>query len=145
MEPTLLIPKIDPIKNDEVKNEVVEFKKKTKIKPIYIIIPSVIVAILIIILVPSLLFYSKAKKVYINLKPIIASSDLGNVEKIKSDLVVVKKSVSELKTSYILISWMKFVPFIGSYVSDLGHGINASSKVLEAGDTTLTTLVPFLS
>lgn len=140
-EPAILIPKINPTENDEV----VVIKKRTKTKSLYIIIPSVIVAILIIILVPSFLFYSKAKKVYTNLKPIIASSDLGNIEKIKSDLVVVKKSVSELKTSYILISWMKFVPFIGSYVSDLGHGINASTKVLEAGDTTLTTLDPFLS
>lgn len=144
-QPAILIPKIDPIKNDEVKDEVVEFKKKTKIKPIYIIIPSVILFIFLIIVVPAFLFYSKAKKVYSDLKPIIASSDLGDVNTIKSNLQLVKDSVLELKNAYIFVSWMRIIPGVGSYVSDLGHGLTASTKVLEAGEVTLTTLDPFLS
>lgn len=140
-ESAILIPKIDPVKNDES----IEFRKKTKIKPIYIIIPSVILALILIIAIPSLLFAAKAKKVYSNLQPIVASADLGDVNKIKSDLSVVNSSVIELKNSYSLISWMKFVPFVGKYVADLGHGLNASVKVLEAGDITLTTIDPFLS
>ncbi|MEK7100230.1 MAG: DUF4012 domain-containing protein [Patescibacteria group bacterium] len=149
MEPTLLIPKINPDKQSlslhDKNDEVIEFKKRTKIKQIYIIVPSVIFAILLIILIPSFLFFTKAKKVYTNLKPIVTSDDFGNVNKIKSDITIVKSSVAELKSSYGLVAWMKIVPFIGGYVSDLGHGINASTKVLEAGEITLVTLDPFLS
>ena len=140
-ESAILIPKIDPEKNDEV----VEIKKKTKVKPIYIIIPSVILFLIAIVVIPSFLFFTKAKDVYSKLEPVMATTDLGDVNKIKSDLVLVKSSVDELKSSYFLVSWMKIVPFVGSYVSDIGHGINAASKVLEAGDVTLTTLDPFLS
>ena len=147
MEPTLLIPKINPDKQSlslhDKNDEVIEFKKRTKIKQIYIIVPSVIFAILLIILIPSFLFFTKAKKVYTNLKPIVTSSDFGDVNKIKSDITIVKSSVAELKSSYGLVTWMKIVPFIGGYVSDLGHGINASTKVLEAGEITLVTLDPF--
>ena len=104
MEPTLLIPKINPDKQSlslhDKNDEVIEFKKRTKIKQIYIIVPSVIFAILLIILIPSFLFFTKAKKVYTNLKPIVTSDDFGNVNKIKSDITIVKSSVAELKSSY---------------------------------------------
>lgn len=140
-EPAILIPKINPEKNTEV----VEFKKRTKIKSIYIIIPSVIFAIILLITIPSFLFYTKAKTVYKDLQPIISSSDFGNINKIKSDLVVVKNSVVELKSTYRLISWMKIFPVLGTYISDLGHGLNASEKVAEAGEITLVTLDPLLS
>ena len=137
----ILIPKIDTTEKDEV----VEFKKKTKIKPVYIILPSALVVLLLIILIPSLLFFAKVKKVYSNLEPILATSDYGDVNKIKSDLAIVKSSADELKSSYGLISWMKIFPFVGTYVSDLGHGINASTKVADAGDITLKTIDPLLS
>jgi hypothetical protein len=143
-QPAILIPKIDP-NEPEVKEEKIEFKKKTKIKPQYVIIPSVIILILAAVLIPSFIFFNKAKSVYKKIQPIVLASDFGDVEKIKADLTIVKSSVGELKSSYNWISWMRYIPFAGSYVSDLGHGINASAKVLEAGDLTLTTLDPFLS
>lgn len=136
-EPAILIPKINP--------EKIVFKKKTKIKPVYIIIPSVVLFLLAIVLIPSFLFLQKAKKVYANIQPLLSSADIGDVNKMKSNLVLVKSSVAELKSSYALISWMKIVPFVGTYVSDLGHGINASTKVLDAGNVAVTTLDPLLS
>lgn len=134
-EPAILIPKIDPVKNDT----------KGKIKSKYVIIPSVILLIILIFTIPVILFANKAKKVYSELQPIFSASEFGNIEKIKSDFNITKDSVTKLKNSYGLISWMKFVPFVGTYVADLGHGINASLKVLEAGDITFVTLDPFLA
>ena len=87
----------------------------------------------------------KLKKVYLDLTPIFSASEFTDIEKIKSDFNITKNSIAELKKSYKLISWMKIVPFAGTYVSDLGHGLNASTKVLEAGETTFVTLDPFLS
>mgnify|MGYP001584455555 CR=1 FL=1 len=140
-EPAILIPKINPTKNDEV----VEFKTKTKIKPIYIIIPSVILFLLLITTIPAFLFYVKAKKVYNEVVPIITASDFGEINKLKSDLGTVKSSVASLKSSYKLISWMRILPYAGSYVADLGHGLIAGTKVLEASETTFVAIDPFLS
>lgn len=138
MEPAILIPKIDP-----TKGEIPKFKKR--IKPKHIIIASVVGFLLAIFIIPSLLFLNKAKKIYTQLSPIINSTEFGDVEKIKSDFVIAKNSVAELKKTYTLISWMKFVPFIGTYVKDLGYGLTASTKVFEAGEVGFTTLDPLLS
>jgi len=146
-EPAMLIPRIDPEKNLSLKtsDETVEFRKKIKFRPIYLIIPLVLLFLIAIIIIPAFLFYQKANKVYSNIEPLITSSDFKDVNKIKSNLTIVKSSVAELKSSYSLVSWMKIIPFVGTYVSDIGHGLNASTKVLEAGEITITTLDPFLS
>lgn len=140
-QPAILIPRIDPNKNDVL----VDSKKRFKIKPKFIIIGSVVLFVLAVFLIPSLLFVNKAKKAYANLTPIINSTEFGDIEKIKSDFNIAKSSVAELKSSYNLISWMKFVPFVGTYVSDLGHGLTAGTKVFEAGETAFVTLDPLLS
>ncbi|MEK7168868.1 MAG: DUF4012 domain-containing protein [Patescibacteria group bacterium] len=149
MEPAILIPKIDPIKNDIDVDQKPKISKAwpngLRIKPKYIIAASIVGFLLAIFIIPSLLFLNKAKKVYADLSPIINSTEFGDIEKIKSDFVIAKSSVAELKKSYTLISWMKFVPFMGTYVADLGHGLTASTKVFEAGEVGFTTLDPLLS
>lgn len=137
----ILIPKIDPNKNDVV----VEPSKKFKLKPKYMIITAVVLFLLSIFIIPSLLFVNKVKKTYANLAPIINSTEFSDIEKIKSDFNLAKNSIAELKSSYNLISWMKFVPVVGTYVSDLGHGLTAGTKVFEAGETAFVTLDPLLS
>ena len=138
-ESAILIPKIDPVKND------IDLDQKQKVKAKYIVIPSVVLLIILIFSIPVILFANKAKKVYSDLTPIFSASEFADIEKIKSDFNVTKNSITELKSSYGLISWMKLVPFVGTYVKDLGHGLNASTKVLEAGEITFVTLDPFLS
>ena len=147
----ILIPKIDPEKNTPtpsndvvVLNDSKPLKRKVRIKPKYIIISSILLFLIIIFTIPSLLFLNKVKRVYANLQPVIATNDFGDIEGLKTNLNITKDSVMELKSSYTLIAWMKFVPFIGTYVSDLGHGLNASVKVVEAGEITFVTLDPLL-
>lgn len=138
-EPAILIPKITP------NEEAVVFKKKTKTKPLLIFILLFLLLILLSITIPSLLFLNKAKNTYTELQPIITSSDLNDVNKLKSNVALAKNSVSELKDSYVLMGWMKILPWAGKYVADLGHGLNASTKVLEAGDMSLIAVDPLLS
>ena len=140
-QPTMLIPKIDPIKNDEV----VETKKKFKVKPIFVVIPSAIIFLLLVFLIPLTIFFSKAKSEYNKIQPILVASSFDNVDKIKTNLTTIKDSVNSIGNSYKLIGWMKIVPYFGSYVSDLGHGLNAGKLVFEAGDITLETIDPYLS
>lgn len=137
----VLIPKIDPTKTDAVGIP----KPKIKIRKIYVIIPSILLGILLIIAIPLIIFLAKLNVVYKNILPIASSINIEDTAKLKSDLITVKDSVTGIKKSYFLVSWMKIIPWIGKYVNDLGHGINAAVYTLEAGDTTLTTVEPYLS
>ena len=136
----VLIPKIEPDKEDPV-----VFKKRSRIKPIYLIIISVIFIFFVSVLVTSFIFYKSVQKAYSNLLPIVSSQSFEDLNKIKSDMVIVKDSVSSLKSSYTFVSWMKFFPVVGKYVSDIGHGIDASSKLIDAGETALVSFDPLLS
>ena len=89
-EPAILIPKIDPVKNDIDLDQ----KQKVKIKSKYVIIPSVILLIILIFSIPVILFANKAKKVYSDLTPIFSASEFADIEKIKSDFNVTKNSIS---------------------------------------------------
>jgi len=139
-ESAMLIPKIDPTKTDAVGIP----KPKIKIKKIYVIILSVLLGILLVVAIPSIIFFAKLNAVYKNIAPMVSSVNIEDTAKLKSDLATVKDSVTGLKKSYFLISWMKIIPWAGKYVNDLGHGINAAVYTLEAGDTTLTTVEPYL-
>ncbi|MFZ3301222.1 MAG: DUF4012 domain-containing protein [Microgenomates group bacterium] len=147
-QPAILIPKIDPIKNENAvagSNPEPIKKTKTRIKPKYIIAASAVGFLLAVFLIPILLFVNKAREVSEKLAPIINSTEFSDIEKVKADFMVAKSSVAELKRSYSLISWMKYVPFAGTYVADLGHGLTASTKVFEAGEIGFVTLDPLLS
>ena len=147
-QPAILIPKIDPVKNESAVTETSSTpvkRPKFRIKPKYIISASVIGFLLAIFVIPVILFLNKANEVSKKLMPIVNSTEYGDIEKIKSDFMIAKDSVSELKSSYTLISWMKYVPFVGTYVADLGHGLTASTKVFEAGEVAFVTLDPLLS
>ncbi len=146
-EPAILIPKIEPDKKEDIVVSNSEpVKNKKKIKPIYLIVPSVILILLAIFIVPLLVFLNDAKTAYSNIYPILQNTNnINDINKVKADLKIVGSSITDLKSSYTLISWMKILPFAGKYVTDLGHGLNAGVKMVEAGDVTLTTLDPLLT
>lgn len=157
-EPAILIPKIEPVKQVEEKqtpdtglpkNNLEEPKlyksptSKDKKKKMLLGF-GLFFLVLLVFLVPMLIFLNKARDVYSKLLPITKQEDLGNLEKIKSDFQLAKNEITSLKNTYTLIAWMKYVPFAGGYVSDLGNGLNASTKVFEAGEIAFTTVDPFL-
>lgn len=146
-EPAILIPKIEPDKKEDIVVSNSEpVKNKKRIKPIYLIVPSVILILLAIFIVPLLVFLNDAKTAYSNIYPILQNTNnINDINKVKADLKIVGSSITDLKSSYTLISWMKILPFAGKYVTDLGHGLNAGVKMVEAGDVTLTTLDPLLT
>lgn len=148
-ESAILIPKIEPQNNSVVvETEKVDLPQKPKFRirrKTAIILTSLLVLALLFI-VPLTIFSLKAKQVYNNLMPIVANANemSGDIEKLKNDFNTVRDEVSGLRSTYSLIGWMKYVPFAGGYVADLGHGLDASIKVFEAGETAFVTLDPLL-
>jgi len=139
MEPTILIPKIEPNKIEVIQ------KSKFNLKSKFVIVPVVILAIIILLTAPVLVFVAKANKAYKQILPIVENLNIKDTNKIKNDLTLVKTTVSELQTSYKLFSWMKIFPGLGKYIDDLGHSIKAGIYVIDATEITLTTVEPYLS
>ena len=118
---------------------------KFNLKSKFVIVPVVILAIIILLTAPVLVFVAKANKAYKQILPIVENLNIKDTNKIKNDLTLVKTTVSELQTSYKLFSWMKIFPGLGKYIDDLGHSIKAGIYVIDATEITLTTVEPYLS
>ncbi len=146
-EPTVLIPKIDPTEKDQVDTQenTVKRIKGIPIKRRYWISFLVIIGLIVVLVSPALIFASKLNSVYKEIKPLVASIDIEDTDKLKSDIAFFQSSIKGLKGSYKLISWMKIFPWFGKYVADMGHALNAGTYALQAGEITLTTIEPYLA
>lgn len=71
---------------------------------------------------------------------LIKNQDInGSANKVKE----VKENASLVKSKLSRFYWMKPVPFIGSYVKDAEHGINAGLASLNALDISIETILPY--
>lgn len=135
---SILIPKINP----ELTNKMKRNKKLTKIALITL---SVIVVVLVLVVTPLTIFGLRAKAAYEKLKPLTSSVGFTDVKKIKENSQTVKNEVSDLNTSYKLISWMRIFPWAGGYVADLGHGLKGAQYSLDAFESGFMAVEPYLS
>lgn len=142
---SILVPKIS-LETEGQNSQVPEVKKKkTPMKLFKIIkILAAILLVLFLILIP--LFYNvykKARKVQTSGQNLVAAANSKDLAKIKSELGNTKFSLVSLKTSYKTIAWLKFVPFLGAYVSDGAHVINAAFYGIEGGEIFLSGIEPY--
>jgi hypothetical protein len=137
----ILIPKIEVTPPD---SDVVEVRKKPKINPLLIIIPSILFGLVLIYTISGFIFYTKVKSTYTNIKPILIDQKPTNINEIKSAIDTSKTAYVEFENAYNWIGWMKYTPFAGKYVADLGHGIKAVGYMFEAGDLAFTAVDPYL-
>lgn len=76
--------------------------------------------------------YLKARYFYYSLQEIKNSFSVKDLDEINFSLENSQKKLLSLKKAYATIAWTKFVPFLGSYTSDLGHLISASDYSFQA-------------
>ncbi|OGM73775.1 hypothetical protein A3H19_02575 [Candidatus Woesebacteria bacterium RIFCSPLOWO2_12_FULL_39_9] len=146
---TILVPKIKLIESEggnRQKTSQPKIPMTKRKKRIIKILSGVGVFLVIFLVVTGILFYRvyfqamKTRKVAENL---VAAGKEQNIGKIKTGIEETKKSVGDLKNSYKGISWLKFTPFIGGFISDGEHAINAANYGLEAGDTVVQIIEPY--
>jgi len=127
------------------------FKKKPKVnqpmdgkkKKILISIGVASVVFLLLVILPSLVVISSGKKFLheaMAIQTVASSQDIGQI---KTQITTTKKSLAKLQGSYKWISWMRIVPFFGSYIKDASHGLKAASAGMEAGEILLATIEPY--
>lgn len=97
----------------------------------------------LIYLVPMLLLLSDGRKALANAKALKASASAQNLDEIKANSQNLQKSLKSVKRDLIPFWPWQFVPFIGAYISDANHGINAGLHGLKALNIAANELTPY--
>jgi hypothetical protein len=118
-------------------------KKQGKGKMIALSVLGVVVVFLIYNLIAGFLIYQKGLKLVANINQLSSDANSKDLGKIKTGLDNTNSSLNGLNSTYKLIAWEKFLPFIGGYIGDAGHGIKAGTAGLDAGKIVLATIQPY--
>ena len=133
-------PVIPQIKVDDLPAQNVSPKPRRKG---LLIALGVVGIILIYLSLSSLIVYSKATQLKKTVSALMVAGKSQDLVKIKSELVNTKSSLKALKSSFVIISPFRIVPFLGSYISDASHLINAGLYGMDFSDIVLTTIEPY--
>lgn len=87
--------------------------------------------------------YFQARPLIASSQKLIAASKSQDLPLIKSSLDQVEADLKPVAGSYKLVAWMKYLPFGGVYVADLGHGINIARDGVSLGKIVITTIEPY--
>lgn len=152
-EPSILVPKVGsevvkPVNTTnsntvETKMDPITKKKSSIILKIAVAFMAIILIAIIAIGIPGYQLYQKGMNLYKSaneLKVVAKSQDLT---KIKAQIDVTGRDLDSFKSAYNMIAWTKILPYVGYYVSDLGHIVNAASSGLTAGTTVMTAVEPY--
>ena len=156
---SILIPKIDthlvqdkgpsaestisPVSKNSLNSNNNVPNKQFKYKKVLMGIGIFLLVLLVYVAVAGFLLFQSGKKLVASSTKMADRGKAGDLNGMKAEIPKVKKSLSSFSTSYKLVAWMRVVPFVGGYVSDLGHMVNTASSGLEAGDTLLTVAEPY--
>ncbi len=118
--------------------------KKTKI------LLGVLAAILIVIVVmgiaiaiPGVAVYGKAKVLQTDANNIKAAIAKQNISEVKTSTTKLQKDLDSFQSSYNLLGWTRFVPFLGAYWSDGSHAIAGGKYALNAAQIGIDTVTPY--
>jgi len=112
----------------------------------FILIPVGIIVVFIamigIMLLPLRGVLAKAKEVATVGKLTAAALKEQDLGKMKTGLADTRTKLTELQKEYGKVLPLKVLPFLGSYIADGEHGINAGFAALTAGDKAIEAIEP---
>ncbi len=130
---------------EEKANEITQKNPKAK-KMLKKIVFGVLIFLGVLILynlISGLLLYRNALRLRDDASVLIEAAKLQDLTKIKSNLGQVKTSLNKFARTYKLISWQKFIPYVGGYISDGAHLVKAGQSGLVAGELVVETMEPY--
>src|SRR3989344_1881226 len=146
-EGSILIPKISLSNTEDRKiNSSIPIPKKNKKKKLIKSIAIVVGILLFVTIILGTLFfrvYKSALKVQDSITNLNLAVDKQDLPLLKNELNNTKKSLQDFKGSYKAISWMKFIPFVGLFIADGEHAINAGYYGMEAGELVVDAVEPY--
>lgn len=112
----------------------------------YVGIAGIVVVVLLVLLGIMLLplrnVIPAAKTVLINAHAVSAAVKSQDIGKAKDGLAQTRLALTDLQNKYQALHSLSFVPFLGGYISDGQHAINAAFDGLDAGDRAVEALEP---
>jgi len=143
-ENSVLIPRIEPVNTvQEATTIPIESKPRKPWKKILLWVGVFLGFLLLAIGVPAFLSYQKAMTLEQSIKKLAESTKSQDLGQVKVSLDSIRKDLRSFKSSYTLLSWTRILPFLGPYVSDLGHATTAFQAGLDVGDIVLATIGPY--
>lgn len=94
-------------------------------------------------LVSAFFIYKRAGNLLDNARVLADAAKTQDLVKIKAEVGNTKRSLVSLSSAYKLIAWEKYIPFVGSYISDGSHILAAGQAGVDAGETVLTVIEPY--
>lgn len=141
---SVLIPKIGDTANQK-ETIVKENKSKKYIKLVKPLLGVFLVLFLLFVFVGLISFrvYKKALMVQDSVEILMTSVEEQNLPKMKAEIEKTRVLVLDLKGAYKKLTWLKAVPFVGKYVADGEHGLNAAVYSLDAADVAVGIIEPY--
>ena len=144
IENSVLIPRIEPV-NTVQDTSAIPVKPKFQItRKKALIWGGVFLTFLFLTIgIPVLLTFQKVIRLEKSLTKLADSTKSQDLGQIKTSLDATRKELKGFRSSYTLLSWTRVIPFLGYYVTDLGHVATAFEAGLDAGDIVLATIRPY--
>lgn len=78
-----------------------------------------------------------------SVEQLVQAGEAQDLPRITSEIANTRVSLAKFESSYGRLTWLSSFPYIGSYVKDGTHGIEAAKHGLDAGDIVLETIEPY--
>lgn len=106
-----------------------------------------VLAFLIILIVavgvPAFLSYQKGMVLVKSLQNLKTAAKSQDLVQIKSQIETTKKDLDGFKGTFALLSWTKVLPWVGGYVSDVGHTLTAGQSAMDSGIIVVNAIEPY--
>jgi len=95
------------------------------------------------VVLPAKGVYESGMETVLLVKKAVRGAKDQDIAKTLTSIKEAKKSLAETKKRYKRLSWVKLVPFLGGYVKDGEHGLNAGEYGLEAAQVAAMSVEPY--
>jgi len=133
-------------KDDKNKNKGEEKKGNTIGKLFllsFFLLAIVIVLSIPFLVIPSYNLYTSVQKAVLSSQEVYTSFKNQDIETSRSKLINLEKDLNNIDSDFTKISWTKVIPFLGVYVKDAKHVLEAGKAAVSAGQITTETIIPY--
>jgi len=117
--------------------------KRLKSRKLAVVLIGIVIAFIVLIVIPSLLVYSSAKKTYAQVKVTTAALKSQDIELTEAELKKTRENLKDTQSKMNLLFVLRAIPVVNTYYNDSQHMIKAGFYGLDAADTFVTSIKPY--
>lgn len=117
--------------------------RRLKSRKFIAVVVGIVVAFIVLVVIPSFLVYSSARKTYAQVKVTTAALKSQDIELTANELKATRKNLEDTQKKMNLLFVLKFIPGPNIYYNDAQHLLKAGSYGLDAADTFVEAIAPY--